>query len=283
MKSKLYIFIFFFSIGIISVYYINSKNITSIEEHDLQTISIDYNDFFKKSKIADSVKITIFESKELISEISKLIIADSDIYIVDFDYDNLFKVDKKNNILNKLSSIGTTKGHYIEITDLNFYDDYIYLLCNQRHKLLKFNKEGEFLKESNTPPYISSFALSGGRYYYYHYLSTSSDNLYRISSSKNNFEKYYLKYDKELEIQYSDIGSVENTGDEILVTIPRSNTIYGVTSNCISAKYRFNFIKNPLTKERSLLSPIEYANSDRITSNFIYGNTTSLFLKFLYF
>jgi len=82
----------------------------------------------------------------LISEIVRIIINDSAIYIKDRSSNNVFVFNKDGSFRYKINLIGRGPEEISFLSDLDVYEDCLYLLGSMDKKILCYNSNGKYLK-----------------------------------------------------------------------------------------------------------------------------------------
>lgn len=140
-------------------------------------------------QLVDSIEIVPLESiqEALIGEVRKVVIKDSNIYILDRKQNSLFHFSSKGKFLKKIQDIGGAPHEYQMMMDfiVDEKNNFVYGLTP--FKLIKYNRNLEFL-ESIKIPYIA------------HYIDFFNDSviaLYQIHEKKR-VKLYNLKRKKEI-------------------------------------------------------------------------------------
>lgn len=103
------------------------------------------------SKIADSIRYIPLSNDILLRDINTLKVdKQGAFYITDSKGDGIFKFDKSGNFIRQISSRGQGPEEYINISDIDLYQDQI-SFCNGANSILYFDLEGNFLKRKKLP------------------------------------------------------------------------------------------------------------------------------------
>lgn len=98
------------------------------------------------SQIADSIRYIPLSNDFLLRDIKTLKVDQyGAFYITDSKGDGVFKFDKDGHFIRQISSRGQGAEEYINISDIDLYQDQI-SFCNGANNILYFDLEGNFLK-----------------------------------------------------------------------------------------------------------------------------------------
>ncbi|MFJ1262804.1 BF3164 family lipoprotein [Capnocytophaga canis] len=113
-------------------------------------------------KIQDSEKQEVIEKitylpiqedeQFLFSELSKVIIKNDCIYILDLHQSNsLLYFSKSGNFIRKIGNQGQASDEYIRLQDFDVDDSHVYLYDRRQKKMLTYDLEGNFIESKKTP------------------------------------------------------------------------------------------------------------------------------------
>ena len=128
------------------VYISCSGNKSSIS-NDIEIINIDYKNITSEKLYIDEFvedsKILLLEANDncLIAEISKIIINDNRIYIVDQNLKAIFLFDMNGKFLKKINAIGRAGNEYLGITDVEIINEKLFIFDHMTGKLLSYRKD----------------------------------------------------------------------------------------------------------------------------------------------
>lgn len=129
-----------------------SNNIQKTD-NDLDIINVPVktsDHLIKMSEFVDSISYTPLETNDdcLIGNIDKLLVTDKYYYIIDTEIAcAVLCFDKKGTFIRKIGNRGVGNGEYVSISDVNVYNDDIYIMDSDLMKLFIFNEEGILEKE----------------------------------------------------------------------------------------------------------------------------------------
>ena len=100
------------------------------------TVKDKFESLRSDSLFASAHYIKLETNKEsLLQEISKVIIYDNHIFVLDMEQDCVFKFDTKGCFISKLSEKGAGPNQYIDIGDFIVDEGKIFILCPQTKKM----------------------------------------------------------------------------------------------------------------------------------------------------
>lgn len=120
------------------------------------------NSEFRLSEFVDSISYVPLETNDrcLIGSMDKLIVTDRYYYVIDKETtSSIFCFDTKGKFIRKVGRKGVAEGEYVSITDVNLYNDKIYVLDSELMKLFIFTSEGDLEKEIKIDYVAESFTV----------------------------------------------------------------------------------------------------------------------------
>ena len=142
MKTK----IFFYALTVLLT--VSCHQDTQRDEPiDLLTVPVEIKeDVLDISRIADSIRYIPLSNDLLLRDVKTLKVdRHGAFYITDSKGDGVFKFDKEGRFVRQISSRGQGVEEYINISDIDLYQDQINF-CNGANNILYFDLEGNFLK-----------------------------------------------------------------------------------------------------------------------------------------
>ncbi len=199
------------------------------------------------------------EENALISNISKVIVADGKYYIADFRNRSSLKVfDASGNYIGEVGSIGRGPGEYINVTDIENdpYSSSLYLLSNRSQKLFNYQLDGTFINSSFVQFYPAEFAiLDKGHFAFYTNFNTSdlneSHNLL-ITDRKLTIQQKLFPYPMAKNGNKSGFGFsgfLNRFGQDVLYTSAFQDTIYQINTNTTQVQYILH-LENVFRREK---------------------------------
>jgi hypothetical protein len=153
---------FFKSVYIKSVYYIlisvcclsfscHNQKQRSGQDGDsaIQQIKWKSQKDFEIKDLVEDIQYILLENKTecLFSEISKLIIENDRIYILDmYETKSLFVFDITGKFLHKVGGVGGGPGEYTRYIFFDVYDNMVYVCDISKHRMLIYDENGKFVK-----------------------------------------------------------------------------------------------------------------------------------------
>ncbi len=295
-KHICYILVVFFILTQISC---NYNTISSETKYYIEnTLEFDLEKDVKGSKsllsLIDNIKFMELKSNKdfLLGSISKVVLSNEFVYVMDKISKSLFKYNKNGEPLLKISSIGNGPGEYIELSDFTVKNDTIIILDSSSSSLLFYDKLGKFIKKINPKSTSKKMAIFNNLIYLYNANQVpffSNDNVKIIDFEGNNISDCfkipsYLKNKgfsirKPFDIDKDDVTFINNF----------DSNIYSVGVDSIYIKYKLDFKKNNLKK--SFLEKNKDTNIGLLLQNISkkgkvfaidYLNKTSDFISFIF-
>lgn len=213
------------------------KNITlsSIEE------SFQDTSYFKNPQIV--VLETLEES--LLSEISRVFMDDSILFIYDRSIGSIFMFDITGKYINKIDCKGEGPGEYVENNDftIDVVKKQIILLCTIPEKRMYFTYDGVLVKEERHPDFYSQITTDHNYLYFEKTVLGTNDYQLCILDTKTGEKEERLE---PLGIKNSFYvnGHSLNRGKDVLFVRRYDNSIYELTNGEIINKYHVDFKKH---------------------------------------
>jgi hypothetical protein len=180
----------------------------------------------------------------LIGEIDKVIRHDSLIYILDSKLSKaVFIFNCNGKLVRKISVMGKGIGECLYLSDFDIYDDNIYLISGFDRKLLKFNLEGNFIKEYKSDKYL------GAQLHFlhnYNFFTTTSNSLLSVDFWELNPNKKELKYNKRVfNNDYSFMNhkncNISSYSGKTYICNTYQDIIFEIIGTGLYSRYTFNF------------------------------------------
>lgn len=160
MKKNL---IYFFTLMMLSLSLVScndnekqSANVINFGSEAFVKVDVDLD-----SKYYDSVFslvnqpriIALKENDEtMFADLNKLIVRDGKYYVLDaYGSRTVVSFNADGTPLVKYGKVGQGPGEYFRPTDMDVYDDIVYVIDMKREKMLKYKNSGEFLEEISMP------------------------------------------------------------------------------------------------------------------------------------
>lgn len=236
----------------------NSKNI--IENSTTTLIKVDNLEkskgkFVSLQQIADEISFVnlVTPSETPLSEVSKLIEFNDQIFISDQKQKTIFVFDNKGQFIRRIGRNGKGPGEIVDITDfyISTLDSCVIISDIGKKEILKFNQNGSFLSSVKTS-LVGKCIMS---------LSPSSNALYSGFSSEYNlaitndkYEPIHNLFPVTSHMAYAPIMQNSqafscNYKGEILFLPSYSNYVYSITPNEVKIKFKFDFCNNQLPEK----------------------------------
>ena len=208
------------------------------------TFWIDINRRDSISCFFDNYQIIPLETTQtsLIGDISKILINNDKIYILDKRQATIFIFNSYGKYINKIHRQGRAPEEYLSITDFNIYQNDVYCLSRPNKKILVYNDSAQFLKYLPLNDWYNSFHIANDSlvYLFSDYSNTQYYNyiIYNYKKQKNENQYDKFKKDQGLIFDYSPFHSAE---DKLLITEQYDQTLYHLDSQGKESIYHFIF------------------------------------------
>jgi hypothetical protein len=90
------------------------------------------------------------QDESLINYINKIIYANNQYYVLDKGIGSIFIFDENGNFLRKLHKIGNGPDEYVSIASFTVIDENVWIVDENTHKLICYDKELNMLEKTNT-------------------------------------------------------------------------------------------------------------------------------------
>lgn len=237
----------------------------------------------------DSITYVPLESSNLIGEIDKVLICDSNIYILDaYITEKVFIFDKIGHLLNIIDDKGQGPNEYTGLSGMSIDYDKKELCLNDRFTMNKlyFDLNGKFIRKENG---ISCFYLNilGGftvnqlayqqsfsKDINYHIVSTLLDSVYCKGFPYEPIQKHYIVSKN----------AVYNSNNELLFVPTLSDTVYHIKSfSEYSIRYVIQHNRSIWNKHKEELTYNEINNFIKQDGYTAFGGLFYETSKYIYF
>ncbi|HLW06598.1 MAG TPA: 6-bladed beta-propeller [Marinilabiliaceae bacterium] len=247
---------------IIVIFIFGSCNRTTKESkplsHEITTIDVNENDIIDSGKLSDVISIDSlvfleYTNESIIGEIDKVIVSEEYIYIIDMESSKcIFCFDRKGNFINSYKNVGRGPQEYIEIDDVSFFRNKLYVLAEPNQffvldKKLKFIESIEIKWNDEVPrvqdntKYFS--VINSDTILFYHPSALYHYHLYSLT--KEAFFSSHIKRLGTLDRSYY-ANLTKNTSDNIYLSRKYNDTIYSVTNGQLIPEY-YVYWEKPMT------------------------------------
>ncbi|MFY0255139.1 6-bladed beta-propeller [Chitinophaga sp. 30R24] len=239
--------------SLIVIFFSSCNYVTLLKEGKEQTTVISIPNqleelsLCKYSEIFDSIRIVKLETnnKSMIGRIDKMIAFDHKFFILDqVERKAVIEFDENGKFLRIIGSKGSGKGQYNEPNDISINNNKLIVWVNDFRKFLVYDMNGNFLKEVRVKSYAKSGVI----------LDHEQFALFMdIGGDKVTNEKFDLKiFDKNGELTHigfekkdrnfsKGIFFFSQNDGQTIVSPGYSNTIYSLTSDLLTKKYKIDF------------------------------------------
>ena len=232
-------------------------------------IPVESGELMPLGELVDSIQYVFLQTSSdyVVANVDKLVVSDRNIFVLDKEIlESLFIFNKTGQVLN-IMEVGL--GGPEEFTSLDDFDydsvkDLIYILNNDRQRLLSYTFQGELVKSYQLDFYAEKFKVSNGKAVFYR-----NNELYSSDKYENN---QLIVYDLEKEevssmhlplveeIRYRAFhDSVDPFDVDVNLFFNQSlnDTIYTLTENGLNPVYRIDFGTKSYSKIASQIQGIE--------------------------
>ncbi len=287
MKKKLLLF----SISFLFIVYSCSE-----KQENKESIKVDLNNRNEVSifSIFSKIEIIPLETNDssLIKAISKIIVDNDTLYILDNEMSKILVFNKSGNYLYSIDHKGRGPGEYTSTSDINVFDDDLFVLSSLDNKLYIYTKSGDLKKTIHLPNIV-------GAYYSF------------VNINKDLIAFWTFDYDNRLKIYSHSAGQMIHEHfpdkDNIFTNIEmpifpydkyvsrvNNNTVYKITDHGdIIEGYKWDFgklnnthrmIKNApkIKSQEDMIENIDKINSSKIINYYFIragGNARYIYTK----
>ncbi|GAO30508.1 6-bladed beta-propeller [Geofilum rubicundum] len=228
--------------------------------HEITTIDVKESDIIDNGKLSDVVSIDSlvfleYTDESIIGEIDKVLVSEDRIFVVDRESaKSIFCFDRKGNFINSYNAIGRGPQEYIEIEDVSFYQDKIYVF-GEPNQFFVLDKNLNFVKSIDIN-WTDDIPLDHG--YIYFSMVNSETILFYHPSARYHYHLYNLKKEAFISSHINRLGTMDiswprhltkNALGTIFLSRSYIDTIYTVTENQIKPEYYVNFEKSMTVEE----------------------------------
>ena len=252
----------------------SKENKKSTGDSMLESYNISINE--DNSNLNESVDFVILDDScenGLFASISKLIVKNELIYILDEVTSSIYVFNMDGKFVKKIKHIGRGPGEYIRIRDFNVDNNCLYIYDDRTRKLLCYDLQGDkILHEYSTSFFARAF-----------YILTNGDFLYILPKDQNhkqivvtdttgNLKNEFLDFEKDDLDIHTRHSLLQETSLGIVYSKPESNSFYLLSKENGDILKQYNIIfdnkkDNRDNKERKVLS-----STPLLLTNIIVGN-----------
>lgn len=217
--------LFFLSIALLcnSCFSDNQKSVDTIEINIKPLSSI--SDV--KSQKVNFVMLDDKDGAELFSTISKMIIVNERIYILDGNLSIIYIYNLNGDFLWKIDKVGQGPGEYIRLRDFNVKGNLLYLYDDITRRLLCYDlNERQLVKTISTPFFARAFALLMNGDFLFVLPKDQGHKSIIISDSLCNIKDEYIDYEKEDLDNRTRYNLFQETSLGITYSKPECNNVY---------------------------------------------------------
>jgi len=227
----------------------NNDNKSSVKEIN---INVDEKKTVNLSEFIRDYKYIKLETNEkcIIGSIDKVEIKSDKIYILDtYKSKSLYVFNINGNFLYKIGQIGNGPGEFISPGDFSIKDNLIYLLDVEQKKMINYNIDGRYIKETYSKIHFRNFQiLNNDTFVIGNTYISQNDNKYNFNLivTDKNFNPIYKEIPfKKFQGVYnlSPIYTLKKSGQFINFFHAFNDVLYEVHANKIQPKYHLNFGK----------------------------------------
>lgn len=247
-----------YTILVIVIAFISCSRNVQNEEIENIKISIQEMSHIEKDSIIEDVNLIPLETNDdcLITHIDKIKLINNKFYILDRKSGSILIFNNSGQFLSKISKQGKGEGEYLMIADfdVHFNNDDIYILDGMTGNLLVY-RNNEFIKNIKLGfgAKVSDicFLENGNVAFETQMYTINADWKYHLLITDENFNLINKKipYQKTSSIVISPVTSFVPFGSIISYLPIYRDTIFHITNNEISPKYKLDFGKNWMDNE----------------------------------
>lgn len=205
--------------------------------------------------------------------VSKMQIVDNYIFILDSHTKSLHVFYPNGDVKLSIQRIGNSSNEYLDITDFFATSTNIYILDQDKMKIMVFDFNGNFEKNINISDYwANSIYVKNESIFLSNNNSDTKYGKYRIFEIdiNGNLINKYLPFQKRYRFSSDRSFSVMTRTSNTLFCNAPINYIYNVTEEGVNPTYLIDFGKNNLLKEYSYMSMRDFF-AQGLYSKYVYG------------
>lgn len=180
--------------------------------------------------VSQKVNFIMLDDKngaELFSSISKMIVINKRIYILDGNTSVIYIYNLNGDFLWKIDRIGQGPGEYIRLRDFNVQDNLLYVYDDIKRSLLCYDlNDRQHIKTISTPFFARAFALLMNGDFLFVLPKDQGHKSIIISDSLCNIKDEYIEYEKEDLDNRTRYSLLQETNLGITYSKPECNNIY---------------------------------------------------------
>ncbi|GHT87670.1 hypothetical protein FACS189474_1060 [Bacteroidia bacterium] len=239
--------------------HLDSTTLLNVITDNIETI--DLNPFLKQQHfdfgaLIKNVKIIPLETTDesLIDDIYKVLVTDSNIYIMDgFKGRGIIIFNKEGKFIKRISN-GQGPGELIRLHDIAFDSENNELIAYQHSFLLFFTPAGEFIQQKRLPFGFYNFTVIPNGYVFKALDKQGNEHLdilqyYTLFVTDKNFELNSVALPVlESDVNYGGYNYLYNNNNTISITHKFTDTVYHYINetNQLKARYALNYSKKKL-------------------------------------
>jgi hypothetical protein len=251
--NKFFLFLFCISISLISCD--RRKITTSFMKEIISIDDMDLKERYKGTDIFESITFIPLETvnENLIGNISKIMMTDSIIYILDQQTKSVLMFNIKGQFLYKIQNIGTGPNEYTNIYDFTLTNNGEILILCENKKLIKFQHNAIPFITYYLPFYVDAVEMLNDSVLVFNGSSIENKvivwNIF-VNKTINRF----LTYDKKTSSRI--LKPLIKNDKEVYFTFAYSSIIYNVTQDGLEEKWFIDFGNRRIDKENLILSDL---------------------------
>ncbi len=157
------------------------------------------------------------------------------VYGYDYEGKQIFAYDK----------IGQGPEEMLSLSDMQVYNDSIYILDNMANKIIVTDRRGNFLTKIDCPVHSMFFAMGENADMYFDHVNNSiADNCYNVTYTNGDLVKGIIPIQNDLkDVTIGSAHSLTNIGNKVSYLMPSTPLVLECDNGDFSVRYHFDFGK----------------------------------------
>lgn len=203
-----------------------------------------FNDYFNIVKVIELES----DSIALLSEVSRVSILDSLIFIFDKKYSALKVFDIEGKYRYSIGKIGQAEGEFTSLNDfsLDREQKIVSLYSNSSRAILRYSTEGKYLSKTEIPFFAFYMAPIGAAehvfYVNFNFSEKTDKNNVIIADNQGKIKEFWAPYKNQQTPAFSFTGYITENTDGVLINKAFNDTIYQLyPDRTILPRYHLDF------------------------------------------
>jgi hypothetical protein len=184
---------------------------------------------FEINDIVKDIQYILLENKKecVFSEITKLIIENNRIYILDFSGKSLLVFDINGKFLHKVGSIGGGPGEYARYINFDVHDNMVYVYDFSNHRILIYDEMGKYKENIKSSfNFFDLYILKQKKYLLSLSGENGENNKVALTTDLKKMETAYFSFSKDFKGNKLNVRAFHPFQGKIAYMHPVSDTLF---------------------------------------------------------